>query len=120
MRIQLTRKLADNLDGIDVSTYREGDSFDLPTGAAEMLIAERWAVPSCEPMATDHRFVSASCDGMVAADDEARGSRTLDQLRRAREEMDAHRSQQQEQQRAEDEIREELRDSRARTVTPSE
>ena len=45
MLVRLVRKLADNLDGIDVSGYREGDVLDLPAGRAALLIAEQWAVP---------------------------------------------------------------------------
>jgi hypothetical protein len=45
MKVRLTRKLADQLDGIDVSSRREGDVFDLPRDHAQLLIAEHWAVP---------------------------------------------------------------------------
>lgn len=44
-KVTLTRKLADRLDGIDVSGYHEGDVLDLPRPQAELLIAEQWAVP---------------------------------------------------------------------------
>src|SRR4051794_7883212 len=40
MQIQLVRKLADYLDGIDVSKCREGENIDLPRSDAELLIAE--------------------------------------------------------------------------------
>ena len=46
MRVKLTRKLADHLDGIDLSEYRAGDVLDLSQGDAELLIAERWAIPA--------------------------------------------------------------------------
>ena len=45
MQIQLTRKLADYLDGIDLSDYEQGDVLDLPPHEATLLIAEHWALP---------------------------------------------------------------------------
>jgi len=45
MLVRLVRKLADNLDGIDVSGRKEGDVLDLPAGRAALLVAEHWAVP---------------------------------------------------------------------------
>jgi len=44
----LTKKLAAVLNGVDVSTLREGDIVDLTDSAARMLIAERWAEPANE------------------------------------------------------------------------
>lgn len=44
MRVRLVRKLADYLDGIDLSAYEEGDVLDLPRREAELLIAEGWAM----------------------------------------------------------------------------
>src|SRR5438045_1095907 len=43
MWIRLTRKLADFLDGVDVSNRHAGDVFELPTCDAHLLIAEGWA-----------------------------------------------------------------------------
>jgi hypothetical protein len=51
MRIRLTQKLAGRLDGIDVSHLKVGDIIELPTAAAAMLIAERWAEAVAEPPA---------------------------------------------------------------------
>jgi hypothetical protein len=45
MRIRLTRKLAELIDGIDLSHRRVGDAIDLPVHEARMLIAEGWATP---------------------------------------------------------------------------
>jgi|SRR5947208_10805951 hypothetical protein len=50
MRVRLVRKLADLLDGIDVSAYRSGDVVDLSRRDAELLIAEQWAVPVSVPV----------------------------------------------------------------------
>lgn len=43
MQIRLVRKLAECLDGVDVSRHHAGDVLDLPRREAEMLIAEGWA-----------------------------------------------------------------------------
>ena len=44
VRVRLIRKLADHLDGIDLSKYNIGDVFNLPRREAELLIREGWAV----------------------------------------------------------------------------
>jgi hypothetical protein len=45
MKVVLTRKLADCIDGIDVSGRRTGDVLDLPAAKARLLMAEEWAIP---------------------------------------------------------------------------
>jgi hypothetical protein len=44
MRVRLTRKLAQCVDGVDLSEHREGDILTLSAHEAELLIAEGWAV----------------------------------------------------------------------------
>ena len=44
MYVQLKRKLAEKIDGIDLSNQEVGDVFDLPERKARMLVAEGWAV----------------------------------------------------------------------------
>ena len=44
MNLILTRKLADFLDGVDVSRLEVGDAMELPTHEADLLIAEGWVV----------------------------------------------------------------------------
>lgn len=44
MRIRLTRKLANVVDGLDLSGHRVGDVFDVSARDARILIAEGWAV----------------------------------------------------------------------------
>jgi hypothetical protein len=44
MQVRLTRKLAEQIDGIDLSNQTVGDVFDLPERKARMLVAEGWAV----------------------------------------------------------------------------
>jgi hypothetical protein len=45
MRVRLTRKLSQFIDGIDLSNVREGDTIDLSAREALTLIAEGWALP---------------------------------------------------------------------------
>lgn len=114
MQVQLVRKLADHLDGIDVSAYRQGDVLDLPRREAELLIAEAWAVPFYGPAAREIRGVSTARELATAADQMQR--RTLEQMRRIREGMETKRFEEQERRRAEDRIREELHDEHAKTI----
>ena len=114
MQIQLVRKLANHLDGIDVTRHNQGDVIDLPRRDAELLIAERWAVPCYGPVSREVRSVSATPQLAMAADRFAR--RSLDQMRRFREDMEMKRFEEQERRRAEDRIREELHDEQAKTI----
>jgi len=45
MRVRLTRKLAEAIDGVDLSGHSVGETFDLPRRDARLLIAEGWAQP---------------------------------------------------------------------------
>jgi hypothetical protein len=45
MKVVLTRKLADSMDGVDVAAYQVGDVLDLTASEARLLVAERWATP---------------------------------------------------------------------------
>jgi len=114
MRIVLVRKLANYLDGIDVSEYQQGDIIDLPWRDAELLIAERWAAPYDGLSSGEADPDPPLVDELIAADRVER--RTLDQLRKARVAMENRLVEQYERRRAEDRIREELRDGRARTI----
>jgi hypothetical protein len=44
MKVRLMKKLAERLDGIDVSARQEGDVLELPSRDAKMLVEERWAI----------------------------------------------------------------------------
>jgi hypothetical protein len=44
--VRLTRKLANVLNGVDVSTIQEGQEIDLSEREAEILIAAGWATPN--------------------------------------------------------------------------
>ena len=43
MKIRLTRKFADLINGIDLSKAHTGETLDLSTRDAQMLLAEGWA-----------------------------------------------------------------------------
>jgi hypothetical protein len=45
MKVVLTRKLADSMDGINVAAYQVGDVLELPPSQARLLVAEEWATP---------------------------------------------------------------------------
>ena len=115
MQIQLVRKLANYLDGIDVSARQQGDVFDLPRRDAELLIAERWAIPYFGPTTGEIRDMSTTPQLATAAD--RFGRRSCDQIRRVREELETRRCAEQERRRAEDRIREELHDEQAKTIS---
>jgi hypothetical protein len=68
MKVVLTRKLADSMDGIDVAAYRVGDVLDLSAAQAQLLVAERWATPERRrqrgaPPAAERRRPHAQADG---------------------------------------------------------
>jgi hypothetical protein len=114
MQVQLIRKLADHLDGIDVSAYSEGDVVELSRREAELLIAEAWAIPYFSSNVRELRHVSARPMLAMAAD--RLGRRSLEHMRRFRQEMETKRFDEQERRRAEDRIREELHDEHAKTI----
>ena len=43
MKIRLTRKFADVINGVDISKAHEGETLDLSQREAEILLAEGWA-----------------------------------------------------------------------------
>ncbi len=117
MWIRLVRKLADHLDGIDVSSYNEGDILDLPRAEAGLLIAEQWALPFRGP-SRDVRAASTAHLRAFAADRSER--RTLEQLRRVREGFETQPLEPHEHRRAEDRIRDAHHDSRQKTLNDKE
>ena len=44
--VRLTRKLAEIIDGVDLSAADVGDHLELPRREADVLIAEGWAEPT--------------------------------------------------------------------------
>ena len=53
MKVRLTRKFSDILNGIDLSGVRRGDTLDLPARDAALLVAEEWAEPVAEGEGAD-------------------------------------------------------------------
>ena len=45
MRVWLTRKFADQIDGVNLQGCEVGDVLDLPHSEARLLLAEEWALP---------------------------------------------------------------------------
>jgi hypothetical protein len=70
MRVRLTRKFAEAIDGIDLSQYCVGDFIDLPQHDAELLLAEGWALP-----ADSHARMTAAGHVVRATAADARRSR---------------------------------------------
>lgn len=48
MLVRLTKKLAEVVNGLDLSQCAEGDLLDLPERDARMLLAEGWAEASAQ------------------------------------------------------------------------
>ena len=64
MLVRLTRKLAECIDGIDLSTRRVGQMIELPHPQAALLIAEGWAVPAAREFsrARNRHDADANCN----------------------------------------------------------
>jgi hypothetical protein len=45
MKVRLTRKLADRINGIDLSEHQVGDTLDLNALEANLILSEGWALP---------------------------------------------------------------------------
>jgi hypothetical protein len=127
MRIRLTRKLAQYLDGIDVSANQVGDVLDLPRREAELLIAEQWAEAYFECVNGPARLPDRADQKAPIVTTPSRSSRTegtavsrrlntIERLRHIRQQIEKRHVHEQERRRAEDEIREELHDARAKTL----
>jgi hypothetical protein len=120
MHVRLTRKLANCLDGVDVSAYKSGDLLEVTRREAELLIAEGWATP-VDPGSLDLNR-SAQGDGSDSRQQTSPPSTGADdhanRVREAWEWPGRTRFDERDLRRSEDIIRDELRDSRARTVRP--
>ena len=133
MKVVLTRKLAERVDGVDLSKARVGEVMTVSRREAELLIAEGWAqqsprrrtpqtpaatpetaAPSATPLETPRPLAGSA----PPQPPEFRSiAPTIDRIRELREELELQRLAEQDRRRAEDRFREELRDSRARTVS---
>jgi hypothetical protein len=45
MKVRLTRKYAERIDGIDLRNQQVGDVIDMPEPQARLLLLEQWALP---------------------------------------------------------------------------
>lgn len=52
MKVRLTRKHAERIDGIDLRGREPGDLFDLPLKEAWIIVAEGWAIPEARERQT--------------------------------------------------------------------
>ena len=124
MRVRLIRKLANILDGIDVSGYAVGDVLTLPRAQAQLLIAEQWAARLTRASKNALRGLSAAQPRAaaqprtVAADRfrRARATSAVERLRVIHDQITSGQFEPHQNRRAEDRIREERRDSHARTT----
>ena len=62
MKVRLTKKHAERIDGIDLSGRQTGDVLDLPHPQAYLLLAEQWAI-------VERRYHSAPTAERRRADD---------------------------------------------------
>jgi hypothetical protein len=53
VHVRLTRKLANVINGIDLSSRRAGEGLDLPAQDARILILEGWAIAADKPRSPD-------------------------------------------------------------------
>jgi len=102
MRIRLVRKLANTIDGVDISDYAVGDVIDLRSHEARLLIAEQWANPIGLP------------------ETEVARRTPIAQLRRASRQIEERRVVLPYGRRREDVLLDEFRDAAARTIHGSE
>jgi hypothetical protein len=119
MQVRLTRKLAETIDGIDLSSHEVGDVFDLPAAEAQLLLAEEWAdLHIAEVYVGEFGGAAERVPGAHGAEasDPYSSTRTLDRISQIRRQLEQRRFGRNERRRAEDRYREELRDSRARTI----
>lgn len=54
LRVRVTRKLAERVNGVDLSKVQVGDLLHLPARDARILIAEGWAELLPEDVAAQH------------------------------------------------------------------
>jgi hypothetical protein len=69
MHVRLTAKLAEMMEGVDLSAHGEGDLIELPERDANLLITGGWA----ERVAREERVSSAPSLGRTVATDRTSG-----------------------------------------------
>ena len=78
MRVRLTRKLADMIDGVDLSGHNPGDLLNLPEAQGRLIVAEQWGIE--ERRAVDReesprQFVSRSAQQRARSAADSSGPR---------------------------------------------
>ncbi len=115
MRVRLTRRFANFIDGVNLLAHNVGDVFEVTRHEGELLVAEEWAVPvvPLRPPVKSRTAIRRS-----RAKTPAIGSRCagiVERLHQIQDEMNQPLGEQK-RRRAEDRIREELHDSLAVTI----
>lgn len=117
--MRLIRKIACQVDGVDISSHAVGEVFDLPSSEAGLLVAEGWAVvePQVDGYAVPAFAAPAGAGPREPHDGGDALARTLQRLRELRAGIEQRRNAtENDHRRAEDVYREELHDSRAKIV----
>ena len=60
VRIRLTKKLAESIDGIDLEQRRVGDIFEVSESEGRVLVAEQWAAWEDPPAETEQLSAKAT------------------------------------------------------------
>jgi hypothetical protein len=81
MRIRLIRKLAECIDGVDLSECNVGDVLEVSRREGELLIAEGWGTLLPERRASDKRHASPSPLIAQAADTKRKKRRRRERQR---------------------------------------
>ena len=68
MKVRLTKKFADEIDGIDLSGRRVGDTLDVPPPEARLLMAEEWAASERRGSAHGCRTEDSRVEARTSAD----------------------------------------------------
>jgi hypothetical protein len=63
MKVRLTRKYAERIDGIDLVGRKPGDVLDLSPWEAGVIVAEEWAVPERR----EHQMSSSCGEGQTTS-----------------------------------------------------
>jgi hypothetical protein len=116
MRVRITRKLAEWIDGVDLSHHAVGDVIEVTRHEAELLFAEDWAVRAAQHPRTTSR-TTTRVRRTTAEDDIRRLCLAAEFVREHQHRGGYSPLGPQQRRRAEDFFREELRDSRARTIS---
>jgi hypothetical protein len=117
MRVRLIRKLAERLDGVDISHYVVGDVLEVAPREARLLIAEEWAERAARGRTHTVRPRLTSLDLGGTADAGRRNP--TGQLQRVSEQIERRWFEPHQGRRVEDRLLQELHDSRAHTVRPT-